>query len=310
MHSYAREKATYYFLCLVSFTIMLTMTGYHIIARMYREYDWRIGIVTFIVFTIASGSLLNSWQFFSYYVLGRKCPKCGGMVEMDETEILGTVRTDDGTVPPIIDRISACEICGRDNHLVYTAPLYVGSTHSYDGFSKDADLFYRGDSRLQKRPKASLLKIFNLGTEKKMLETARRNFRGAYIPFLGADILGFTAMVRQLKIPAELAKQVFYGERTFADVLGEDLVTYKSWYAFARAMQERAAKHNKTSGFVIDWPERMSYIPEGYDNSWLLYGKYEWKKNGGKQGGEYVRQEYASRPDPRPDSKSGPKNRK
>lgn len=285
-HSYFREKLLHYSAVMLSAASICVVMLYLSISPFYGLYSWQIGLVAAVCAALLGATAVHQARLYLYYVRGYKCPQCGGLVEMDEITLVGSVKTDDGSVPPLIDRISTCTLCGKENHLVYVHSIFLNR-------SKDSDLYTQPPAvRLQRRPQSSISRIFGLKKKDRVLQTQQYRFRGPVAIFT-ANRMEARAGFRLVGLNEEQIDQIMASERTAADVLGEMLVNYDDWYRLVKQLQRVAAEYNQTDGIILQWPQAMSYIPEGFSPEWYVYGKYEWVD------GEYKQVEYARRKDRR-----------
>ncbi len=286
MHSYLKEKLLHYSSVMISAALICAIMLYLLISPFYGMYRWQYGFAAVIAVAILGAFIYHQARLYLYYVTGYKCPRCGGLVEMDEITLLGSVKTDDGSVPPLIDRISTCTLCGKENHLAYVHSVFLN-------MSKDSDLYTQPEAvRLQRRPQSAISRVFGIKKKDKLLETQRYRFRGPFQVFT-TNRMEVRAGFRQIGLNEEQIDQIMASERTPADVIGEMLVNYDHWYRLVKQLQQAAALYNQTDGIVLNWPEAMSYIPEGFSPEWYVYGKYEWSDGG------YRKIEYARRKDRR-----------
>lgn len=286
LRSYLKEKLLHYSAVMASAILVCAIMLYLLISPVYGLYRWQYGFVAVISIALLGAFAYHQSRLYLYYVTGYKCPRCGGLVEMDEISILGSLKTDDGSVPPLIDRISTCTLCGRENHLVYVHSVFLN-------MSKDSDLYTQPQAkRLQRRPQSAVSRVFGIKQKDKLLQTKQYRFRGPFAVFTTYRMEA-RAGFRLIGLSEEQIDQIMASERTAADVIGEMLVNYDDWYRLVKQLQQVAALYNQTEGIVLTWPEAMSYIPEGFSPEWYVYGKYEWTDGG------YRKIEYASRKDRR-----------
>lgn len=286
MHSYWREKLRHYLACFVGTAAILVLVLYLFISPIYGLYRWQIGFVAAATIAVLGGVVYHHYRLYCYYVQGYKCPACGGLVEMDEISLLGAVKTDDGAVPQVIDRISTCTLCGKENHLVYVHSVFANLDTSSDRLTQSSV------QRLQRRPESRVAKVLGITRGQAKLPVKQYRYRGPFVPFY-PHALEMKAALRQIGLDEQQMQQVIDSERTLSDLIGEYLPNYDDWYRLVRELQQSADRYNQQAGIRLPWPEWMYYVPEGFDVSWLLYGKYEWKD------GEYRKVEYARRPDRR-----------
>lgn len=286
LHSYLREKVRHYFACFLGTSIILFVLLYIIISPVYGLYRWQFGFIGTALAGVIGGFVYYHCRLYLYYVQGYKCPACGGLVEMDEISLLGAVKTDDGAVPELIDRISTCTLCGKENHLVYVHSVFYNLDMNADRYTQSVV------KRLQRRPESNVARIFGLKKDKPLLPTRQYRFRGPFELFFNGP-METKALLRKLGLGEDQIEQILTSERTLSDLIGEYLPNYEDWYLLVRRLQDVARQYNQADGITLAWPEIMYYVPEGFEPEWLVYGKYEWLD------GEYRKLNYAKREDKR-----------
>lgn len=124
---------------------------YRLVSPLLNLYDWRLGIASLVVVALAAGALITHYREFHKLKIARKCPVCGGLLDVSEQSLRGqTISGSDGFAP-IVDRISTCIDCGRQHHDVYADWNQTGSFVPTSLNSSFSDVIETPRSIFQKR---------------------------------------------------------------------------------------------------------------------------------------------------------------
>lgn len=89
-------------------------------------YHWAIGLVFVLVAAVSFGSVYASVRELLRLTYGAKCPHCHETLNVREELLKGQIEIDGDMMPAVVDKISTCPTCGKENHFVYTPMGEVG----------------------------------------------------------------------------------------------------------------------------------------------------------------------------------------
>lgn len=89
-------------------------------------YHWAIGLIFVLVAAVSFGSVYANVRELLRLTYGPKCPDCHKTLNVREELLKGQIEIDGDMMPSVVDKISTCPTCSKENHSVYTPMGEVG----------------------------------------------------------------------------------------------------------------------------------------------------------------------------------------
>ena len=99
---------------------------YITLGKQYGIYHWAIGLVGVLIAAVSFGSVYANFRELKRVSWGPKCPHCIKPLDVREELLKGQIEIDGDMMPSIVDKISACPTCKKENHFIYTPMGEVG----------------------------------------------------------------------------------------------------------------------------------------------------------------------------------------
>ena len=79
-------------------------------------YHWVIGLIFVLVAAVSFGSVYANVRESLRLTYGAKCPDCRKTLDVREELLKGQIEIDGDMMPSVVDKISTCPSCSKENH--------------------------------------------------------------------------------------------------------------------------------------------------------------------------------------------------